>query len=554
MKNWKFHFAPHILERGLDYFDDDAVTKLVKTSEGYEATVEGSECYHVTIALASQQPVSMSCTCPYAERGENCKHMAAVLYAIEQEGNGVPISGGAAAADRDALSLQELIDALSEHELRRVLHDYAARDEALRHELFARYAPMPDSRTMLLLKREVDQAAAQCEDRHGYIDYDSAGEYETAMCQILEHRVSPLIERGAYMQALELSAYIFTQADSVDIDDSEGATAAILSACCDCWADILSLCSPQEKEQLYARLEALLDTGLMDYSEEVLSDFIMEHFDNRNFLLKKLKLVDEKLRQHDVNSDARADYELRWLLTERLSLMKDLQLPEKDIDAFTQRYYAQPCIRQYLIDCAMANNRIPDAIALLVESRQLDQGTRDADCYSEKLIDLYQAQHNTSAYLSELREYVLHTVQHQLTYVAKWKAAVSEKAWLSIREEILSAKCCAPIRLALLESEQLYDRLLQEVLATKALHTLERYEATLRPLYPTELFQAWKTHIALLAERASNRREYEVVMQYLRKLPQYPGGQEAAEQFARTWRTTYRRRSAMMDEMKKAGF
>ena len=255
-----------------------------------------------------------------------------------------------------------------------------------------------------------------------------------------------------------------------------------------------------------------------------------------------------------MNSDARADYELRWLLTERLSLMKDLQLPEKDIDAFTKRYYAQPCIRQYLIDRAIADNRMPDAIALLVESKKLDQGTRDADRYSEKLIDLYQAQHNTPAYLSELREYILHTVQHQLTYVAKWKAAVSEKAWLSIRGEILCARCCEPIRLALLESEQLYDRLLQEVLAAKTLHTLERYEASLRPLYPNELLQAWKAHIALLAERASNRKEYEAVMQYLRKLPQYPGGQQVAEQFARTWRTTYRRRRTMMDELKNAGF
>lgn len=100
------------------------------------------------------------------------------------------------------------------------------------------------------------------------------------------------------------------------------------------------------------------DTGLMDYGADVLTGFIMEHFDSRNFLLKKLKLVDEKLRQHDVNSDARADYELRWLLTERLFLMKDLQLPEKGIDAFPQRYYAQPCIRQDLIDRAIAENRI----------------------------------------------------------------------------------------------------------------------------------------------------------------------------------------------------
>ena len=43
-------------------------------------------------------------------------------------------------------------------------------------------------------------------------------------------------------------------------------------------------------------------------------------------------------------------------------------------------------------------------------------------------------------------------------------------------------------------------------------------------------------------------------MQYLKKTKKYPGGYEIAADIAKNWRIFYYRRSAMMDELSKAGF
>lgn len=44
------------------------------------------------------------------------------------------------------------------------------------------------------------------------------------------------------------------------------------------------------------------------------------------------------------------------------------------------------------------------------------------------------------------------------------------------------------------------------------------------------------------------------LMPYLKRLLEYPGGAESAKALAESWKTEYKRRPAMMDELKKAGF
>ena len=85
MRGWKELFQDHIFARGEMYFCDGAVLELHKTEQGYHAVVEGTEDYEVDIEIEGGQVHEMYCSCPYAEDGNNCKHMAAVLYMIEEE-------------------------------------------------------------------------------------------------------------------------------------------------------------------------------------------------------------------------------------------------------------------------------------------------------------------------------------------------------------------------------------------------------------------------------------------------------------------------------------
>ena len=81
IKNWRERFDELMLHRGEDYWRKGRVTKLNYTADEILAVVEGSAPYDVDILLNKGEISDMTCTCPYAEENEYCKHMAAVLFA-----------------------------------------------------------------------------------------------------------------------------------------------------------------------------------------------------------------------------------------------------------------------------------------------------------------------------------------------------------------------------------------------------------------------------------------------------------------------------------------
>ena len=119
--DWHELFSDRIYERGLAYYEDEVVHDIERTKNKITAAVDGSDTYTVTLYVKDDAVYNMTCTCPYAAKGENCKHMAAVLLALEdgqllQEEPETDVEGHPAIYDgtRDAVAkvLGKFIDSL----------------------------------------------------------------------------------------------------------------------------------------------------------------------------------------------------------------------------------------------------------------------------------------------------------------------------------------------------------------------------------------------------------------------------------------------------------
>lgn len=87
----KGYFTATILSRGEEYYQRGEVCHIYKREDGYEARVQGCELYNVRIMTdEGGKFLSASCDCPYCLSGKNCKHEAALLFALE---NGEPVLG-----------------------------------------------------------------------------------------------------------------------------------------------------------------------------------------------------------------------------------------------------------------------------------------------------------------------------------------------------------------------------------------------------------------------------------------------------------------------------
>ena len=84
IQNWKTLFTENALSMGEDYWKRGRVADLKEEKDGYSGAVIGDRRYEVRIRKNPDGQVRMHCTCPQANGGGRCRHMAAVCYAIEE--------------------------------------------------------------------------------------------------------------------------------------------------------------------------------------------------------------------------------------------------------------------------------------------------------------------------------------------------------------------------------------------------------------------------------------------------------------------------------------
>ena len=559
MSDWKDLFQEHILDRGESYYFDGAVLELHKTEHGYHAVVEGTEDYEVDIEMEGGQVCEMYCSCPYAEDGNNCKHMAAVLFEIEEQ-NEEDILTEETCPDDQEQEVEEIIERIPEEELRSFVKGIAAQDSEIRNTLMTRYAVKIDEKQMNLLKQGVGQLVWEYGDRSGYIDYRNALDFCWALENYLEEKGNTLIERKCYGQAFELTNYVFKTIGNIDIDDSDGGTAQVANACYDKWKEILENCSEEEKNEMFSWFMSHLSCDyVVDYMEDYMEDFLTHEFQNREMLEKMLKDLDKKIEMQTSSTDCGSTWSARYgyenNIIKRLEFMERLDLPAEEIREYRRQHWRFSAVRELEIQENLDNGNLGEAIRILQESKILDKEYPGLIArYSEQLISIYETQTDKEAYKKELLYYVFECPQNNLVHIYKLKEVCTDKEWEDYREQILKNPKNYNILYPFMEKEGMYESMLECIRKETFIYNLDKYEKVLKEKFPEQVRDIYISYLHHEAERAGNRKRYRELMKYLKKIRRYPGGKEKASEIAENWRGMYYRRTAMMDEMRKAGF
>ena len=116
-EGWESIFKKGVLERGRQYYIEGRVELLKYEKDHLEAEVLGTEYYNVQIDLNNEQILKMKCTCPYAKENPYCKHMASVLYAVENSNLILKDKTG------NDYSIDDILDSLSDNELKEIIKD-----------------------------------------------------------------------------------------------------------------------------------------------------------------------------------------------------------------------------------------------------------------------------------------------------------------------------------------------------------------------------------------------------------------------------------------------
>lgn len=542
--HWKQLFEPRILDRGRTYWRAGNVLTLEANGDTIAATVEGSEEYDVRIDLRGNEIANMSCTCPYAQGGENCKHMAAALFAWSEEAR-------PAEPEPDGDALKVLVADADEATVRDFLADVLQRDPRLRERFERLLDPKRAGDALEAARSHVDAIV----DRYmedGFIDYRDAFPFMEEMRDALDEEVDALRQLQRPRDAFEFVAYVLCALDGVDMDDSDGERWELISECQGCIEAILDDANEDDERYIFDRM---LHFQGGDLAQDVFNELLEERFDGadyqRQLLLRARERLDQ-LAQGDPEDDF-VQTQMEQCAMRCLELMEETGAPRSEIEELQGEYWRFPLVRQRRMNELKRKRRWKELVEVLKESIALDEKAHPSCLpdYHLRLKDAYRKLGDSEAYRAELWALATRWKPDDLACFREYRALFVVGDWPAERERLLAARSRFADPGPIYVEEKLYDRLLERVLAAPGLFWLQTYEKHLSGRYPDQVLRKYARELDSDARRSAGRDIYRSWAGTLRHMRSLPGGEELVRELVAGWREKYPRRSAMLDELKE---
>lgn len=552
MLNWKGLFRSHILERGWDYASDGSVTNLVKTDDCISAVVQGSEYYKVKIRYSGAEITDGYCSCPYAAKGEWCKHMAAVLYLAD---NGMT-SGGALAMSAHGAEIQnikEIIGSADRKSIEKLLIYLANQDD--RTESFIRaHLGIGMFSDVKQIEKEIDSVFNAYSGRSGYIDYYSAMSFESDLNSLLRNRIGELIDNESYMDAFNTSMYAYTKLGNWDIDD-DGEIASISSTCYELWQDIIKNCESRERERIKEWFEEHSDDGtVIDYMEDMLQDFLEYELASDDELREIIKGLEGKIESSKGQTQCPGIFtsyygyscdaiELRNIFAKRLGAT------DEETEEYMRGYMSFKSVRDYFIKKAREQGDTKEEISLLKLGKEYDKDSEyTVHSYSKRLIELYAQNKDKESEKLERRADILANQGASLEDFRAYRAMCTDKEWSEERLKIIGFRKDIDKRCEFLADEKMQEKLFDTIWAQKdKLRLVNKYGFALADKYSEQILDFYSEFVSRLADAACNRSRYNDLSRYLMRMSQFTGGKARVRQLALEWMEMYPTRKVMCE-------
>lgn len=561
------HFEEYIdepiLKRGLSYFKRGFVHEPEEIRPGdYEAVVEGSEEYTVKLSIRNRVITEHSCNCPY-DMGPACKHVAAVIFYLEQEELGLTQStkkgstkkakaSSSKSSKRKTIAQQvdDLLGKATHDELILFVRELAAKDSLFRDLLLASFAQYNPNESKALYAKQVKAPIKVARGKYGYID-SSGAKYIckeiSPMLSLVEHYLS----QGNHQSAFFICTAIMDELISALMcaDDREGVLG----------------------NAIYAAYNTLFAIASKEPSEDIrklILKYCFTSFDKRTFagwdwhigllqlatcILDTEDEVEELFKR--INSIPESDeYEIK-----EAQKIKYCILLEKKGREVAQKYFEQnidnPTFRELAIQEALDQKDYEKATALAKDGIEQDAGYPGlvTDWY-EWLLRIAESQHDTERIILYARYLLLNRNSPSQDYYQILKETVPPEEWAdfveAIVQETLERQPYYGVNFvaSIFVREEWWSRLFELVKKECSLDRLAKYEKPLAKHFPNELADLYAERIIEYVEDRVGRKYYRTACRYIRRMIKL-GARDKADEVIIQLRQTHYRKKALMEEL-----
>lgn len=339
--SWKDNFDYTILLRGFNISEEQDIFPI-KNDNFIIAKVNGSRQYSVSIdSIDIEDDSKYSCDCPYALGGNNCKHMAALLYTYEAMGknNEIIIKEDIKAPSEileenkekilkeylqqcDSLELNDFFDYLIDKNIidHKTLEDYNIYKNTNPFNELENFVngngefimvPIDKVNTFFINSKKTDdlsplnnlvndfKSIIQYHSRNGYINYYEGYDFTYDVGIFLEKTFKNIVRMKNVKLGEKFFYSILNIIDNIDMDESSGEYDVILCYLKDGLIRILNISNLEEREVILNNLINYYENSLEYETPFFVKEFIFSSFRELNLKEKHLNFISNEISNED---------------------------------------------------------------------------------------------------------------------------------------------------------------------------------------------------------------------------------------------------------------
>lgn len=584
-----------ILMRGEEYYESGAVSDLKETLPGeWTATVDGTSSYTVEISLEGDKVDSWYCDCPYD--GGICKHVVATLFAIRDDRAKVSHSAfskrsvleddGDEEMDKEEsvdlewiedtakyspadVDIQQCLSFIKPQELSRFICEYASTNQEFKTALLNRLVAKELSKTSKDkdYRKEIQKIfessyqSKKSRYHNRYDDFDR--DWETVFSQL-----DTLLEKADFflkLESLDNTIAIALQtlrSIGENYDDELLYDDISASDYCEQAGDLIlkvvqhPKTTQQQKTGILQELCQIARISIYrDYDLYDVDDLMMQINISIQSADKALELIDKLLEER------KDSYDLYQLVLRKVDLLLGQKEQEKADDTIRQYLYLSE-IREMEVEKLMEREQYVEAIRLLDEGIVLSKKEKYDGTTGKWLklkLKIFERTNRTSEVIDTCRLLFI-SGREQLEYYHKLKTLIPKEQWKIFLDGMMKevpfngyfsfdGNVEAEIYVEEKENERLFHLLSSAGFGQ--LEALMQYAHHLKNSHSEQLIGMYISLLVDYAERNIGRKYYEHISQALLCMQKLNGGKAAVKQLVEEFRTIYKRRPAMMEELRR---
>lgn len=577
LDNFEHHVPFKIWQRGMDYFEDGAVQELCEISSGkWIATVEGSSDYEVELSLDGRSVESWYCDCPY-DGGDICKHVVAMVLAVRDEMGKQRKSAFSAKKNIDFVNsrsqdvtLEELIQQARPEDFQSFVMEKLMSNQELHDDLCAYLRIKYVSHFERDYAKEIEnifKKEHKSSRRYGHWnrcdDFDEM-DWDTIFTKVrrLLDEVSALIKKGISTPAIDASIKFFQMLDKhhddsllYDDDSDVYAVCEIAESLIKEASRNLSVSAERKRKLLNELRELMASDVLQNYDYCDTNDLMIQvnlQIQNPD---ETLNLLDELLEEYH------SSYNLYEFVLKKIHVLCSMGR-QSDARKVISEYIHLPEIRVGEVEQLIVKHQYEQALQMLDEGIQIAQMGNYSETelkWLQMKVDIYEKMNDKFSLIMCYRQMFVRE-GGTLEYYHQLKKYVDASEWKSFLDELIKDttsvspygmnEVLPDIYVEEKDDEHLYDYLCTSNYYNR-LDLIRKYGLSLPDGYASSLLAVMVSDLRDYAEKNLGRNHYVKVAELLHYMKRFQGGKIVVKELVDEFRIKYKRRSAMIDELRR---